>query len=88
MQLLLYPDLEVGIIFSDFEELHVALYGLDVEGMCILEDKVVIGFIRLDHQVVRALDQCVDQGTLVSKCALSGVVPHTRSCPRVRLLHL
>lgn len=56
MQLLLDPDLEVGIILSDFEELHVPLYGLNVERMSILKDDVVIGLISLDHQVVRVLD--------------------------------
>ena len=56
VQLLLDPDLEVGIILSDFEELHVPLYGLNVERMSILKDDVVIGFISLDHQVVRVLD--------------------------------
>jgi hypothetical protein len=56
MQLLLDPDLEVGIVFSDFEEVHVPLYGLNVERMSILKDDVVIGFISLDHHVVRVLD--------------------------------
>jgi hypothetical protein len=56
VQLLLDPYLEVGIILSDFEELHVPLYGLNVERMSILKDDVVIGFISLDHQVVRVLD--------------------------------
>ena len=56
MKLLLDPDLEVGIILRDFEELHVPLYGLNVERMCILKDEVVIGLVRLNHQVVRVLD--------------------------------
>ena len=87
MQLLLDPDLEVGIVFSDFEEVHVPLYGLNVERMCILKDDVVVGLISLDHQVVRVLDKCVDHGTLVFKRALSRV-PRTCFSPSVRLLHL
>ena len=56
MQLLLDPDLEVSIVLSDFEELHIPFYGLNVERMGILKDDIVVGLISFDHQVVRVLD--------------------------------
>jgi hypothetical protein len=65
VQLLFDPVLEIWVVFGHPQEFHKALNGFDVEGMSILEDEVVIGLIRFNHDLMGVLDKGVDDSTFV-----------------------
>jgi hypothetical protein len=57
---LLDISLEVGIILSDFEQLHKALNTLNVLSVCLFIVKLIVVFVRFDHLIMRCLHYLVD----------------------------
>jgi hypothetical protein len=57
---LLDIGLKVGIILSDFEQLHKALNTLNILSVCLFIVKLIVVFVGFDHLIVRCLHHLVD----------------------------